>query len=154
MTVGAAVLDWLQPVRPAHHSPGRQLIAQFREAIHQPAQGSTIDQRWHAIRIDPQHGDSDAGAKDSHIIVERDGNWRLTGNWRTQSQLGDRGVVRIRLRASAHSNQVARPQWQATTQLIRGLQQMCAIPSRRIILNDTLALPPLPSPPPSAPWAN
>ncbi len=143
MTVGAAMLDWFQPVHPAHHSSGRQLVAQFREAIHQPARGGTINQRWRAIRIEPQHGDGDSetGAKHSHIIVQRDGKWSLTDNWRTQEQLGEKGVVRILLRAPLHSNEVTRLQWHVTTRLIRCLRQMCGIPGAGIFLNDTLALP-------------
>ena len=150
MTIGATVLDWFQPSPPAQNLPGRPLIAQLREAIHRPAQGDTVRPAWHTIRIDLQEGDPQAQAAATHIILGHDGQLKLTENWRTQSPLGQEGVIRIGLDVADHANQVTPTQWQAAKDLIRSLRQMYEISGRRVVPNDTLTLPVLATGPPPA----
>jgi hypothetical protein len=148
MTIGAAVLDWFQPAHQAGATPRRQLIAQIREAIHQPAEGSALPQRWHAIRVDPQRGADRTAQAPAHFVVDPDGHWSLTEHWNNQQPLGEEGVVRIGLRTPPNSNQITPVQWVETRQLIGSLQDMCHITRQGLILSKALALAPDASPKP------
>lgn len=142
MTVGAAVLDWFQPDRIAGQVGGPALVALLRDSISEPTQADAEQRQWRVIRIDPQHGDAAAGARSAHIVIDHDGRWAPTENWRNQQPLHDAETLCIGLRASADSNVVTPDQWRAMTMIVRTLQQMCRIPGQAVVLNDTLAPPP------------
>jgi len=143
MTLGAVVLDWFQPPRPAAPLTGTELIARHvRQAIQRSAQGSIVPHRWRAIRIDPWHLGSDSEADDIHFVIDRAGGCCLTEGWRVQKPLGPTGVVRIGLLASRQSNEITRSQKSAADDLIRVLQQECNIPGQKVDWDDTLAVPP------------
>ena len=150
MTIGAALLDWFDPVRADRSSPAVPLIAQLREAIDQPDADAPIGTCWHAIHVDPQQGDPESGLQAVHVIVGSDGQWSLTNNWSHQRQIGEEGVVRIGLRVKAPSNTVSRAQWQETVEIIRNLQQLCQISGQQVLLSDMLKIRPAA---PSAPVA-
>jgi len=150
MTIGAAVLEWSQPASSAQPFTGRQLIAQLKDAIHQPDQDDAAARRWQTIRIEPRNKDSQGGAPDCHFLLRRDGRLEFTENWRAQRQLPEAGVIEIALEVSTGSDQANRVQRQGAEHLVRSLQEMYGIPSRGILPNDALGLPVLavPSPPP------
>lgn len=134
MTAGAAVLDWVQPDRPASQ----------RRAIELVASGSTITQQWDSIRIDSFRNDSKK-LSETHFFVDRQGNWQPTDCWVNQRKLGRASEVRIGLQSSAGSNIVTPSQVATTQELVSALQRACKIQARAL-WNDTIALPPAPSP--------
>jgi hypothetical protein len=147
MTFGAAVLDWFQPMQPAHRPSGTELIARHvRQAIQQPAEGSSLPRRWHQIQVEPWRGASETSKVGTHFLVDRQGECALTKSWRAQRTLGPEGVVRIGLLAPRHSNEITRPQKQTAQSLIQVLRHECGIPEDGIHWDDTLAVPPSPAP--------
>ncbi len=131
MTVGAAILDWVQPTRATNYRPAIELIAR----------GNTINQPWTTIRVGPQRPGNGTKTGETHFIVDREGTCTATDYWLDQKRFGNEPVVRVSLAASAGSNEVALPQWWAAQELIAALQRACSIPQRHVILDDTLALP-------------
>ena len=148
MTIGATVLEWSQPASSAQPPPGRQLIAQLRDAIRHVGQDDTAGQRWQAIRIEPQDQDSEDAAAACHLLLRRDGTLELIENPRAQRQLAEEGVIGIALEVSAGSNQATQAQRRTARQLIHSLQQTYGIPSRAVLPNDALDLPILDFPSP------
>ena len=73
MTIGAAVLDWVQPAYQAKQKQSYQLIALLKKAINQPSNGSTIRNHWHEVQIHPQNADTGPQAENSHFVIDRKG---------------------------------------------------------------------------------
>lgn len=131
MTLGAVLLDWVQP---SHRSDGRPAI----ELI---ARGGAI-QPWASVRVAPRAAVQATQVKDTHFVIDREGNCSATDHWLNQRRLGQEPVVRIGLLLNGHSNEVTSTQWLATQELVGALQRACAIVPRQIVIDDTLAVPP------------
>jgi hypothetical protein len=129
MTAGAVLLHWVQPKPERTATPPAELVAH------------SIKQQWQYIRIDPARKDGRIDPRETHFFVDREGALSWTQTWQTQSHLGQKGVVRIALQPSAHTNQVTAPQWETTRWLMSLLCNKCRIPTRNVALADTLAVP-------------
>lgn len=141
MTVGAALLDWVQP-RPARApamSTGTELMSLVQ-------QGSGGPGTWRSIHLDPQP--PERSATQSHFVINKQGQAYPTSLWRQQQSLGNTGTVRIGLMAADNSNQVTQAQWTKAAELVRAIQNECRIPNEQIHY-DTLAVPSVPQPAPT-----
>lgn len=137
MTLGAALLDWVQPKRaPVAVTSGTELMGILPRG--------TAPVLWRGIQLDPQ----ESGSVKSHFLIDQQGRWSPTALWREQTQIGDEGVVRIGLLAVENSNQVTAEQVGMAYRLIRALQRECDIPGERIH-HDMLAVPEVPEPAPT-----
>jgi len=131
MTVGAAILDAVQPSR----------AGAARQSIELTARGSSLDQSWSAIRIAPQWAVGRSHLGETHFIIDPDGKCSPTDHWLKQRRFRQEPVVRIYLLAPAQSNYVTVAQWTTTQELVAALQQRCQIPDQRVLRDDTLAVP-------------
>jgi hypothetical protein len=138
MTMGAALLDWVQPNHMDADTPRRQLIAQIRSSINSSAEGSTLADKWQTIRAVPVTA---ADQSRVHFVVDRDGNWSPTAHWKNQLPVSEAGVIRIGLRTMADSGEITNVQWGATCQLRNNLQEMYKITLERFIPSPNLRLP-------------
>jgi hypothetical protein len=138
MTLGAALLDWVQPKRLPTGPSGRTELMSTAPAI------------WKAIQLEPQAPGSDKEV--SHFVISRDGRAFPTTRWQNQETAGSEGIVRISLVAASNSNQVTSEQLGKAWELIRALQQECSIASEQVHY-DMLAVPEVPEPAPSKPLA-
>ncbi|GMU20373.1 MAG: hypothetical protein AMXMBFR13_04700 [Phycisphaerae bacterium] len=131
MTTGAAFLHWVQPEPTKSRPPvsGIELIA------------SMISQPWHAVRIEPARMEQGLSSRHAHFFVDREGRASIFDNWRSQSPVGQPGVIRIALQAAANTNEVTDRQWMATEQLVAKLLKECQIPGQNLSLSDNLAIP-------------
>lgn len=138
MTLGAALLDWVQPKRvPAAPAAGTELMSIVGQG--------TEPVPWKGIQLDPQTpGDR------SHFVIDREGRCAPTTLWRDQEPAGSPGMVRIGLLAADNSNQVTAEQVGMAKRLVRALQHECSIASEQVHY-DMLAVPDLPEPAPSRP---
>ncbi len=144
MTLGAALLDWVQPRRLPVVTEGRtELMSIVRQG--------TAPALWKAIQLDPQAPGS--GKNGSHFVISRDGRAFPTSRWENQEPVGSEGIVRISLIAAGNSNQVTSEQLGKARELIRALQHECSIASEQVHY-DMLAVPAVPEPTPSRPSAN
>lgn len=130
MTTGAILLHWVQPKPDRPATPPAELVAH------------SIKQQWQYIHIDPARKDGRIDPQETHFFVDREGALSWTQTWRTQSHLGQKGVVRIALQRSATTNKVTPVQWETTRWLMGLLCDKCRIPERNVALADTLAVPP------------
>lgn len=138
MTVGAALLDWVQP------KPARSLaMAAHTELMSLVQQGTSAPGVWRGIQLDPQSPDKTTAG--SHFVINTEGQASPTPLWRQQRPLGSRGIVRIGLVASDNSNQVTPAQWTKATELVQAIQNECLIPAEQIHY-DMLAVPAAPQP--------
>ncbi len=136
MTMGAALLDWVQPKRvPTVAAAGTELMSIV------PRGTSPVS--WRGIQLDPQG----PGADKSHFLIDRHGQWSPTSLWREQAQVGNEGMVRIGLLAT-NSNQVTTEQIGMANRLIRALQRECEIANEQVHY-DMLAVPGVPEPAPT-----
>jgi hypothetical protein len=134
MTLGAMILNWTQPERPAHHRAPAELTA-------------VIPDRWYAISVIPLHDNERGNEAASHFLVDRDGRRSATEPWTAQRRFGSIGMVRIGLVAPPGSQEVSRPQRAAAEALVQELRDRCDIPGERVFWDDTLIVPPpLPTP--------
>lgn len=133
MTVGAAVLDWVQPSHSASETPAIELIAR----------GSS--QQWNAVRIAARPPTGPEAVRDTHFIIDRDGKWDATEAWVKGRHFGRESVVRISLLTSGRSNQVSSNQSLAVQRLVGELQRLYTIDARQIVVDDTLEIPASPS---------
>jgi hypothetical protein len=145
MTTCAILLHWRQP------KPERPLARPTIELI-----ASSIKQPWQSIRIEPGRLDGQIDPERTHFFVDREGRCSWTPSWQTQSQLGQKGVVRIALQPSANTNKLTAAQWETTQRLMTVLREKCAIPNDRnhIVLDDRLAIPAIAARKASAPRAS
>lgn len=132
MTVVAILLNWVQP------RPSRPAAPAAMDLI-----AHSIKQQWQFVRVDPAPQDGRIDPRETHFFVDREGSLSWTETWRTQSHLGQKGVVRIALQLSANTNQIPAAQWETTAWLLGILRDRCGISQRSIALHDTLAVPPL-----------
>lgn len=136
MTIGAAVLDWVQPNRVEADTPRRQLIAQIQNSIHpSAAEGSTIAVHWRGIRAVPITANDPSRA---HFVVDRNGKWDATEMWQDQKPVGEVGMIRIGLHAAPGSGEITTAQWTSTTKLRDNLREMYGIAKEGFILSPNL----------------
>lgn len=138
MTLGAALLDWVQPKHLPAATTRTELMSLARTA---PAV-------WRGIQFDPQSVGSKA---QSHFVISPDGRAFPTTRWQNQEPVGTAGIVRISVLAD-NSNQITPEQASKMGELIRALQHECSISSEQIHY-DLLAVPSIPAPKPSKPAA-
>ncbi len=136
MTIGAALLDWVQPKR----LPAATVQTELMSIIHQGAGSGN----WSSIQLDPQQ--PVGKTPPSHFVISRDGRAFSTPLWQNHESVGNAGVVRIGLLASDNSNEVTRAQWTRARELVQLLQRECSISGEQIHY-DMLAVPSAPTPP-------
>jgi hypothetical protein len=133
MTVGAALLDWVQPKRLSATAAQTELMSVVPQG--------TTPAHWRGIQVDPQSTANDRTP--AHFLISPEGKAISTALWENQQPVGTEGVVRIGLLASDNSNQVTAEQWAKAQELMRVLQNACAIDNEQIHY-DMLALPSTP----------
>lgn len=136
MTLGAALLDWVQP----KHLPAATNRTELMSIVR------TSPAVWRGIQLDPQS----AGTKaQSHFVISPDGRAYPTTRWQNQEAVGTEGIVRISLLAG-NSNQITPEQANKADELVRALQHECSIANEQIHY-DLLAVRTVPEPRPSMP---
>jgi len=148
MTLGAGILEWLQPNRSSPHLSGTELIGQVARPRDPALPAEAGSSRWHSIYIDAHPADAAAGASRPHFVVAPDGRFDAT-NWRDQVRFDPDGVVRIGLVQNPNSSQMTAAQWSAAWKLIKALQMEWSIPRERVAWHDSLAAP-VPEPAPQS----
>jgi hypothetical protein len=138
MTLGAALLDWVQPKRLPAATARTELMSIVRQG--------TAPGAWRSIHLDSQPPNRSSGY--SHFVIRADGQAFPTDLWQNRQAIGDTGVVRIALESSDNSNQVTREQIYRADELVQLLQKECSIPTEQVHL-DNLAVPTIPAPAPS-----
>jgi len=138
MTLGAALLDWVQPKRSPADTPRTELVS--------IVQHGTPVANWRAIQLDPQPAGSE-GVR-SHFVISREGRAFSTRRWLNQESVGLEGIVRIGLLAADNSNEVTPAQVRKANDLILALQHECGIPGDQVHY-DALVVPTVPEPRPS-----
>jgi len=142
MTLGAALLDWVQPKRLPAATTRTELMSKVSQG--------TSPAAWRGIQLDTQApGGRTAPA---HFSISREGTAYRTAHWEAQQDLGGEGIVRIHLLSADNSNQVTAEQWSEARALVRALQQEWSIANEQVHY-DTLAVTPVPEPSPSKPPA-
>ena len=129
MTLGAMLLDWVQPDSIASATAPVGLMAPAADG-----------HAWKSIHVMPQRGQGSSSAS-AHWVVDRDGRAVQTDHWKNKRQLLPGGEVRVCLIAPAQSNDITPRQWAAALELVAGLQQECQIARNQVVVDDTLALP-------------
>ena len=137
MTVGALLLDWSQPERAPAAEPKTPGLMSLVGA---PMQGAALHNPWHSIHNDPQRP-TDTATDKSHFLIDRTGHLVRTASWEHQRAVGAPGVVRIALLAANRSNEMTPAQWKMTGEVVRALQDRCAIPADRVVPDDTIPTP-------------
>ncbi len=122
MTVGAALLDWVQPKRLPAASAQTELMSVLRQG--------TNPGNWRSIQLDPRSSGNDRTP--AHFLISPEGKAVSTDLWESQQSVGTEGLVRIGLLASDNSNQVTREQWTKAQELVKLLQNACAISNEQI----------------------
>lgn len=137
MTLGAALLDWVQPKRLPVEAARTELMSFVP---------GTAPGNWRSIQLDPQ-SPADRTSP-SHFIISRDGRAYPTSRWQNQQPAGREGVVRIHLVSDENSNKVTPNQLRKAGELVRALQHECAI-ADGLVHYDMLAVESVPEPQPS-----
>ncbi|NLX15052.1 MAG: hypothetical protein GXY44_15575 [Phycisphaerales bacterium] len=147
MTLGAAMLDWFQPNQSAAPWRTTDLMARhLQEAIHISGRGDLPASTWHGIRLDPHPAGQREGLDQFDIVIDREGNYTLTGSKQRESN-PDRhnGIIRIGLLTHPTSNEATVAQSLTTGKLVGILQQQCGISEQNVDKNGRLVLHPLSS---------
>lgn len=131
MTMGAAVLEWVQPGEVATAKPSIGLMAPL----------ATGASPWQSIHVVPHRPGSSAAARQAHFLVDPDGRSTATDHWKAGKQLPPGGEIRILLISPPRSNDITIRQWAATRELMTQLRDSYGIPDRQVVVDDTLALP-------------
>ncbi|MBI4579110.1 MAG: hypothetical protein HY718_05365 [Planctomycetes bacterium] len=135
MTLGAALLDWVQPKRSNATGNRTELMSIVRQGV--------VPGNWRSIQLDPEPPGRPPNR--SHFVINPDGRTLPTDLWETQQSIGNEGIVRVGLLASDNSNEVTSRQLSAAQALVCQLQNECAIENQHIHY-DMLAVPVVPEP--------
>jgi hypothetical protein len=138
MTLGAALLDWVQPKR----LPAATTRTELMSIVNRDTPRGT----WRSIQLDSQTPGTRGVA--SHFIISRDGLAYPTSRWQTQQSAGAEGTVRIHLLSAGNSNQVTPEQWKKANELVRALQRECSIAQEQVHC-DELVVPTVSEPTPT-----
>jgi hypothetical protein len=130
MTLGALVLEWVQPNSVASATPSIGLMA--------PLNGSAP---WRSIHVVPHRTAGSHQTRSTHWIVDRDGRASQTDHWKASRRLAPGGEIRISLVAPAQSNEITPRQWSAAQELLSRLRSEYNIPQNLVVIDDTLDLP-------------
>lgn len=129
MTLGAVVLQWIQPDRGHSRAHARDLIA-------------GMSHPWRGIHLDPARASFEESIRHSHFVITADGHCRTTPNWTGQETIGADAVIRIALITPPYSHEVTREQSRAAQLLIEALIKQGSISPEQVIWDDTLTVPP------------
>ena len=140
MTLGAAILDWVQPAYQVKHKQSHQLVALLTKAINRPSEAANIQNQWQEIQIHLQSPESGPQPHKPHFLIDRKGNMSATENWRIQKQSPTPGVIRIGILCPSNVKHMTKPQANTMQKLVIGLQQLCKIRSSGIIFSKNLDL--------------
>lgn len=139
MTLGAALLDWVQPKRLPAATARTELMSVLRQG--------TTPGSWRGIRLDSQVSSTDRAP--AHFLISPEGVAKSTELWQNQKSVGAEGIVRIGLLASDNSNQATNEQWSKAGELVQLLQHACSISSEQVHYDDMLAAPSIGHPVPT-----
>lgn len=150
MTVGATLLDWIQPDGTPAVSERTELISEVRDVLgYSDGQGGPARQ-WETVHVSPLRPD-DRARERWHFVIARDGELSLVNPDRMGEAIGFNGEVRVGLLGSSQSNEITPGQWARAVELVRALQEEYRIPGERVVWDDTLVVPMASPAPPAAP---
>jgi len=150
MTVGAALLDWIQPERMPIASARTELMSEVRDVLGQGGGEGGPARQWEAVHVSPLRPD-DRDQDRWHFVIGRDGQLSLISPGRMREGADSHGEVRVGLLGSTQSNEITPGQWARALQLVQTLQQEYQIPGERVVWDDTLVVPMASPAPPAAP---
>ncbi len=140
------MLDWFQPNQPAVPWRATELMAKhIQEAIH-PAGGPSIESStWNAIWFEPHPVGKRDGLEQYDIVIDREGNYVLTGNLQRESNSDQsKGIIRIGVLVSPASNTTSSAQSLTAAKLTTVLRQQCGISEQNVEKHGNLAFHPVP----------
>ncbi len=146
MTLGAAMLDWFQPNQPAAPWRTTELMARhIQAAIHPAGRPTPQSSSWNAIRFEPHPAGKREGLDQFDIVIDREGNYVLTGNLKRESNSDQsKGVIRIGVLVPPTSNETNSAQSLTAAELTNVLREQCGISEQNVEKHGNLVFHPVP----------